>query len=182
MTPRRIVLVGFMGAGKTAVGRELAVALDWVFRDVDAAVEARAAMPIHQIFQEFGEEAFRQLEARVAEELLGTPDAVVATGGGWPCAPNRLEVLGHHSLTIWLRLSAREAVRRVQADAAMERPLLQVQNPLERARELLEAREPFYRKADWWVDAERESPRDIATRIVRHLKESPDTPLREADE
>ncbi|TVP77403.1 MAG: shikimate kinase [Gemmatimonadales bacterium] len=180
MTPRRIVLVGFMGAGKTAVGRELAVALEWAFRDVDTAVEARAAMPIHQIFREFGEGPFRELEARVASELLATPDAVIATGGGWACAPDRLEGLSPHSLSVWLRVSAREAVRRIRADEAVERPMMEEGDPLTRARELLALREPYYRKARWWVNAEEASPADIAARIARHLKESPDTPLREA--
>lgn len=182
MKPVRIVLVGFMGAGKTAVGRELAVGLEWAFRDVDAAVEARAAMPIHELFEAFGEGPFRQLEARVADELLGTPHAVIATGGGWPCSPGRMESLGPGSLSIWLSVPAREAVRRAKADTAMVRPLLEGDDPLATARELLARRLPFYRKADWWVDGAHGSPEEIAGRIIRHLKDSPDTPLRETAE
>jgi shikimate kinase len=175
---RRILLVGFMGSGKSTVGRVVAQDLGWEFRDFDEVIERRVGTGIPQIFQEFGEPAFRALEARVAVELLALERVVLASGGGWPCVPGRLEGLDPSTLSIWLRVSPAAAVRRVRHQG-LRRPLLTGPDSQARARRLLEEREPFYRLARWSVDTGSGSAAEVSERIVRRLAEDPAEPLRE---
>ena len=157
----RILLVGFMGSGKSAVGRRLAALMDWRFLDMDAEVEAEADRPVPEIFRDEGEARFRELEAEVARGLLRRDRVVIASGGGWPCAPGRMEKLPEGTLAVWLRVSPEEAVRRVRSGVT-PRPLLEVDEPLRRARELLDARKPFYGKAHWKVQTEGRSSDAVA--------------------
>jgi shikimate kinase len=169
MTVRRILLVGFMGAGKSAVGRALATELGWRFRDFDEAISARVGLTIPRIFEEYGERAFRSLEARVGSELLGMESVVLASGGGWPCREGRLD-LSDETLSIWLRVTPEVAVERCGDD----RPLL---GTVEEARELLEARLPYYEKARWSVDSTTGSPEELAARIADEIRRNPERPL-----
>jgi shikimate kinase len=174
---RRVVLVGFMGSGKSTVGPLLAEKLGWTFRDLDAEIERREARGIPAIFREEGETGFRAIEHRVAGDLLHEDDLVLASGGGWPCRPGRLEALPPGTLTIWLRVSPEAVFGRTGADAAM-RPLLQVEDPPSRIRELLVEREPYYRGAQWWVDTDLHPPPEIARQVASRLREDPERPLR----
>ena len=92
MAPRceRVLLVGFMGSGKTRVGELLADRLSWAFQDFDRESESRLGLPIAEIFRQHGESFFRAEEKRVGEELLKGQQVVLASGGGWPIAPGRL--------------------------------------------------------------------------------------------
>lgn len=162
---RRVVLVGFMGAGKSRVGREVARLLDWSFVDVDQEIEWRSGRRIPDIFRESGEAAFRALESSVTSELLSRPDVVLATGGGWPAFPGRMEGLPTGSLSVWLRITPEDAVARIRSGRGRVRPLLQVEEPLDEARRLLELREPFYGKADLVLDSHRSNPRTLARAI-----------------
>lgn len=169
--PTRVLLVGFMGSGKSTTGRRLARLLDWAFTDMDEEVEREAGHSIPEIFEMHGEEAFRTLEAAAAARLLDREGAVIASGGGWPCAAGRLDDVPEGTLSVWLRVSAEEAVSRTRQRAEL-RPLLAVTDPLARARELLEAREPFYRSADWVVDTDDSTSESVAEEIARRLKEA----------
>jgi shikimate kinase len=162
------VLVGFMGAGKSAVGRRLADLLGWQFRDMDREVEEIAGLSVPEIFRTLGEDRFRELEAGAARRLLGRERHVIAAGGGWACREGRLESLDPETLSIWLRVSAETAVARLEA-SPVRRPLLEVERPLDRARGLLEAREVFYRKAAWAVDTESRSADQVAREIAARL-------------
>ena len=157
----RVLLVGFMGSGKSAVGRRLARVLEWRFVDMDAEVEAEAGRSVAEIFREEGEARFRELEVAAARRLLELDRVVIASGGGWPCAPGRLEEVPRGTLTIWLRVSPAEAVKRIRSGRT-PRPLLEVDDPLRRARELLGERERFYRKAHWKVQTDGRSPGAVA--------------------
>lgn len=161
--PCRVVLLGFMAAGKTSVGRALADLLGWRFLDVDNEIERRAGRTIPEIFRSDGEAAFRALEAEVAARLVERREVVVAMGGGW------LDVDGlpEETLTVWLRISPEEAVRRASAAEAAERPMLGGGDPLERARRLLAAREPAYRRAALRLEAEAASPEELARAIAQ---------------
>ena len=167
--PRRILLVGFMGSGKSAVGRRLARRLRWRFFDQDREVERQAGRSVPEIFREEGESGFRELENAVARRLLGEDRAVIATGGGWPCFPGRLEDLPAGTLSVWLRVSPEVAVARAKGSRTV-RPLLQVEDPLARARTLLEAREPFYRKARWEAGTDHRAPHAVARELVDRLR------------
>lgn len=170
---RRVVLLGFMAAGKTTVGRELAVLLGWRFLDVDQEIERRRGRSIPDIFREMGEAAFRAIEAEVASELVVDSEIVLAPGGGWVSGPMDLEALPPETLTVWLRISPEEILRRVSAagDPGETRPLLRSADPLERVRTLLNAREPIYRKAALWVETEARSPHEIADEIARAVRD-----------
>jgi shikimate kinase len=175
---RRVLLVGFMGSGKSAVGQALADSLGWDFRDFDRVAEERAGKPVSRIFAEDGEARFRELEDHVGRELLELERVVLATGGGWPCVPGRMEGLDRETLAVWLRVDPETAVARSRRSRA-GRPLLAVSDPLARARELLELRRPYYEKAHWSVDGEAGAPERVAARLADRLRTNPERPLRD---
>lgn len=170
MSVERVVLVGFMGAGKSVVGRALAGRLGWRFVDVDDLVEAQAGRSISEIFGADGEEAFRLLEAKAAADAMKGREVVLATGGGWAAQAGRLESLPAGTRSVWLRVGAEEALRRAERDG-FGRPLLEGDDPLERASRLLSHRVPFYEAADVRVDTEGRSVDDVTTRILEILQE-----------
>jgi shikimate kinase len=165
---RRVVLVGFMGSGKSAVGRRLARRLGWTFVDLDARVEAVEGRPVAAIFAGSGEAYFRAVEAREAEAVLAQDRVVLAAGGGWAAEPGRLAGLPDGTASVWLRVSAEEAVRRARTRSG-KRPLLAGPDPLGTARELLRRREPAYAQAGVEVDTEGKSVEDVAARIQELL-------------
>lgn len=169
---RRIVLVGFMGSGKSSVGPLLARALDWDFADVDACVEAEEGRSVARIFAESGEPRFREAEERVAAGLLARDGVVLAVGGGWGAAPGRLRSLPDGTTSVWLRVSVEEAVRRCTIEGGT-RPLLHVPDPLEAARELLRRRVPQYAEAHLRVDTEGRTVEDVAAEILTLLGNAP---------
>jgi shikimate kinase len=163
----RVLLIGFMGSGKTSVGRRVAKALGWRFIDFDDAIEAEAGASVAEIFATRGEPAFRALEARVAERLLGEHRVVLASGGGWAAAPGRVRGVPPGTATVWLRVSPEEAVQR--AGRSGRRPLLARPDALEEAERLVAERHPYYAEARWTVDTERSSVEDVAARVLAIL-------------
>lgn len=173
---QRILLVGFMGSGKTTLGRLLASEMGWRFVDLDEAVELHDGREISRIFQEDGEEGFRKIEHAVTLPFLGEDRVVLASGGGWPCQEGRLEGVGPGTLSVWLRVSSEEALDRIRRQGT-RRPLLEVPNPLTRIGELLAVREPYYRKASCWVDTELHPLRAIVRRVIDCLLTDSERPL-----
>ena len=163
--PNLIVLVGFMAAGKSTVGKLLAHRLGWRFVDADAEIVRTMGTSIAEIFRERGEAGFRELERRLTASLHSVAPAVLAPGGGWITSPGAREALPPGAFLIWLRVSAEEAVRRALATGE-ERPLLAGADPLAAARALLAAREPLYAAADLTVDVEGRAPADIVREII----------------
>jgi len=165
-----VVLVGFMAAGKTAVGRALARRTGWRLVDVDAEIVARAGAGVSEIFRTRGESWFRGEEERLTREALDLEGVVVVPGGGWAAAAGRLDGLPGHVLSVWLRVSPEAAVARAAEDGDT-RPLLRGPEPtLDRARRLLAAREPFYRKAALHLDTEGRVPLEVADEISETLR------------
>ena len=97
---KRVLLVGFMASGKTRVGRLLAHRLGWSFRDFDSEIVSREGLSISEIFRQHGEGSFREMEARIGSELLGEDHVVLASGGGWPTGPGRMEDLPEGTLSV----------------------------------------------------------------------------------
>jgi shikimate kinase len=159
--PARIVLVGFMGAGKSAVGKRLAKRLGYRFVDMDREIEARAGAKVAVIFRERGEAGFRALEEEAARALASQSEVVVATGGGAFVQPATRALLQQGALTVWLQCSLEAALLRIRPDGS--RPLAQNREIM---RALLAEREPSYRQADVAVDTSRRTPRGVADRIV----------------
>ncbi len=166
----RVLLVGFMGSGKSTVGRALADALDWTFVDFDEEIAKAEGLPVPEIFQAKGERYFREVEARVGKGLLHRSRVVLASGGGWAATPGRLDEVPPGTETFWLRVSAEEAVRRAATEPG-SRPLLAGPAPLERAAALLRERASLYRAAGTAVDTSHRSVDDVTTEILRVLSE-----------
>ena len=143
---RNIYLVGFMGTGKTFVGRILAEKLKRPFVEMDAEIERLAGKPIGDIFREDGEDAFRAMETRLLEDLARQSGLVVSCGGGTVCNDYNLRVMKASGASFNLRSSPEKIYERTRNDTA--RPLLQVADPLAKIAELLAKREPYYTQAD----------------------------------
>lgn len=165
---RTIALVGFMAAGKSTVGAELARLLGWRFLDADREIERASGLSVADWFRERGESAFRAAESELTAALLDTDHAVVALGGGWAAQSGAFGRLPAGVRTVWLRVSAAEAVRRAAADP-VERPLL-AGTDAEAARRLLRSRESAYDNADLRVDVDGRSPSDVAREILHLLR------------
>jgi len=159
--PSRVVLVGFMGSGKSSVGRHLARRLGYRFEDMDRRIEERAGRTIAEIFRDDGEEAFREREREEALALSRLRERVVAAGGGAFARPETRALLQEGALTVWLRCGLERILSRVPADGS--RPLAGNRDIM---RALLAEREPSYRMADVAVDASAGTPREVADRIV----------------
>lgn len=166
--PDRILLIGFMGAGKTSVGRRVARALGWRFIDFDDAIVAEEGRPVADIFRDSGEAYFRGVEARVGRALLGQRNVVLASGGGWAVQPGRLDEVPPGTETFWLRVSPEAALERASRTPG-KRPLLAVDRPEDRVARLLAEREPAYARAACVVDTSDRTVEDVSTEILRIL-------------
>ncbi len=141
----KLFLVGFMGTGKTTLGRMLAARLGWEFLDLDVAIEAEAGDTIGRIFAEKGEPWFRALETRILARLAGAPGrAVIACGGGTFCAPGTQSLMRLCGVSVWLDQPFEQIWERRDA-LSQGRPLLRGESEL---RALYDARLGFYRSAD----------------------------------
>lgn len=163
---RLVFLVGFMGCGKTTVGRLLAGRLGWCFADLDEEVERRLGRTINQIFAEAGEAYFRQVERQVLEQFLRQAEQtplVVALGGGTFAQPTNVELLrAQGGVTFWLSCPLEELLRRCRR--MNNRPLFR--DPAS-FRQLYEQRLPYYQQADFHVDAARSDPALVVEEILR---------------
>ena len=165
-----IVLVGFMAAGKTTVGRILADRLGWTFVDFDERIRARVGRSPGDIIRQDGEAAFRSREAQLTADLAGRKRLVLAPGGGWGADPRRADALGPGAVRVWLRITAEEAVRRADAEG-VDRPLLgEGPDRVARARDLLVERASGYAAAEIVLDVDGRSPEVVTEEIFRRLE------------
>ncbi len=166
-----IALVGFMGAGKTAVGQLLAKKLDRKFIKLDLVIEQKAGKSIPDIFQQDGEIAFRELEIGVTKEVCRKKNAVIACGGGLVLNKINIDRLRESSRIVYLTASPRVILKRVSAEEG-QRPLLEVDSPTLTIQELLRFRKPFYeRAADITIDTSKLDINSVAEQIIEKLKE-----------
>ncbi len=160
---RHVILAGLSGAGKSTVGTLVASELGGAFQDLDQVIEQEQGLTVSEIFEQFGEGRFRELEhAAMLEVLAGAPQ-VIAAGGGWAAVPGRIESVRDRAFTVYLEAAPEIAARRL--GDAEGRPMLEGGNLGERLRELLTAREPFYRLAEGRVSASRYA-QTVAREIV----------------
>jgi shikimate kinase len=165
---RNLSLIGFMGTGKSSVGRIVADTLGFAFLDTDAVIEARAGISIREIFEKQGEPAFRDAENQLVQELSHRTQTVISTGGGLPANDENLASLRSHSLVVCLWASAEKIYQRVKTQT--HRPLLNQPDALDQIRQLLAVRAPFYRRADVLVNTEFRSAREVATQVLHQFQ------------
>lgn len=165
--PKNIFLVGFMGAGKTTVGRILARKLGWRYCDADKVIETVAGKTVSEIFSSRGEIHFRDLESDTLSSLAGKTKQVIATGGGAVMREENREAMKKGGAVIYLKAPMSVIWERVRHSKT--RPLLNVDNPFDAAEELLRKRAPFYETADITIDTENLAPEEAAAEIMKRL-------------
>jgi len=167
-TPKNLFLVGPMGAGKSAVGRQLAKLLHLHFIDSDDEIEERTGVDIPFIFEKEGEEGFRKREAKIIDELTKRQGIVLATGGGAVADPDSRSRLGGRGYVVYLRTSVTQQLERTQR--GRERPLLSNGDREEVLTELMETRDPLYQEiADLVVDTDGRRVQTVAREIHESL-------------
>ena len=170
-TPLNVVLIGFMGCGKTTLGSRLAEKLGFSFVDMDECIVKKAGRSIPDIFAADGEAGFRRLESEVLEELLTREHLVVATGGGVVTVPENHPKLKALGFVVWLNLPEQAIWNRVSRNRS--RPLLRTPDPRQTVHDLLEKRLPLYAAAaDLEADTKDLTPDEAAYGIaesVRHF-------------
>ena len=164
MAVEHIYLVGFMGAGKTTVGRELSIQLHRPFVDVDAEIEKSEKLSIAEIFRQFGEPRFRQLEREHLKRLSAASGSIIALGGGAYVDPENRKIADETGIVVWLNTSLESIRDRVRPDGT--RPLLVDPDLVER---LYVSRLPFYRLARIHVLTDNRLPHAIAQEIIREV-------------
>ncbi len=168
---RPLILVGMMGAGKSTVGRRLAMRLGRRFVDADKVLEERCGVTISTIFELEGEVGFRRRETAILDELARMPSIVLATGGGAVLDERNRLLLREHGFVVYLRASPAELWQRVRRDRT--RPLLRAPRPRERLVELLSMREPLYEiTAHLTVNTARQPIDELVTDIIGRLPDS----------
>lgn len=162
----RIFLVGFMGSGKTTMGKRLARYLDYKFVDLDKFLEEKAGMTINDFFKIHGETAFREFEKNILREGNFDDHTVIATGGGAPCFFDNIDWMNGNGMTVYLKMPPAGLVNRLKN--ATDRPLISGLNEpelLEFITNKLKEREPFYEKARLVVNGMNLTPEKLAKAI-----------------
>lgn len=160
-----LYLVGFMGTGKSTVGRLVARQLGFEFIDSDQEIERRQGRPVSQIFAEQGEAAFRAMEREFIEAGHPAQRCVVSCGGGLVVPPGMLELLRRRGVIVCLHAPLETILQRTRHST--HRPLLAVENPEQRIRDLYAQREPVYRRAGTMVLTDKRPLREIAAHVLR---------------
>ncbi len=158
-----------MGTGKTVVGKIISKKLGYKLIDIDSIIEKEQNMTITDIFKRFGEPKFREIESDVIKRISDVDNAVISTGGGAILKEENLNNLKKRGIIFCLSAMPETILKRTINNNT--RPLLQVENPLEKIKELLNIRQPFYEKADFIIDTENRSPFEVADEIIKKFKE-----------
>jgi shikimate kinase len=167
-----VALIGFMGTGKTVVGKVLAAKLGREFIELDAMIEKKAGKTIPEIFQQDGEIGFRELEIEVTKEVASKKNAVIACGGGLVLNKINVDRMREECVIIYLTASPRVILERTSGDQD-ERPLLSVSDRAWQIKELLRFRQPFYeRAADVKIDTSKLSTDSVAKLIMEKLRDN----------
>ena len=162
----RVVIVGFMGAGKSTVGPLIASALGWDFTDLDTEVAREEGLQVDEIIRRRGVAHFRALESDAGRRALERTSLVLAVGGGWAAGPGHMDMLDRHTLSVWLRVTPETALSRI-AGSATSRPLLNVADPLAEAGTLLRERTAHYEDSSIIIDTEGRTPDEVAREILQ---------------
>ena len=169
----RIILIGYMGAGKTTIGKALSKELGITFYDLDWYIESRMRKTVSEIFAERGEEGFRKIEYNMLHEVAEFEDVIISCGGGTPCFFDNMDYLNQQGLTVYLKAEPEVLYKHLQM-AKVERPLLKGKSKEELLtfiKEQLDKREPFYTKARYTLDVSLMDNYDKIKISVEKIKE-----------
>ena len=169
MFPEKIFFVGYMGSGKTTLGKKIAKKLNINFYDSDDIIEQQYGKKISKIFKEDGERKFRELESACFHELVQLPSGIISTGGGLPCVESRMEIMNQQGLTVYLRCTPKFLLSRLM-QGSTERPLISGMNAdmiLNKINTDLVIRTPFYSKAHCIIDADAMQLEEALEAIVK---------------
>ena len=167
-----LIITGFSGTGKSLVAMEVALRLNWDFLDTDDEIVKQTGKPITEIFSQDGEDSFRELEREMIRKACQQRQTVIAIGGGAIVDPQNYELLAKTGLIVCLEAKPETIYERLFREAARGpetevRPLLAVDNPLERIRQLKASRQPHYAKADWTIHTDGLSVSEVAEEVIR---------------
>lgn len=165
---KNVVLVGFMGTGKTVVAKKLAEKLGREFLELDAVIEKKEGMSIKDIFEKKGEPYFREIEKKVVKESSQKQGLVISAGGGAIIDEENFNTLKPNSIIICLQASPDTIMQRTKGNVC--RPLLNVPDPKKRIQELLEKRAPYYKKADHCVSTDNLTIDQVVAKIMQLIQ------------
>lgn len=157
-----------MGTGKTAVGRELSAMLGMQLIDIDAEIERSQKMTINDIFKDYGESRFREIESETIKRFSEEKNLIISTGGGAVLKKENMDNLRINGTIFCLSASPNAILERIKTSE--DRPLLKVADPLAKIRELLDYRRPFYQEAGTMIETEGKTPMQIAEEIAEIMK------------
>lgn len=164
----KIFLIGYMGCGKSTVGKILSQLLNFGFIDFDRYIENATGKTISHIFENEGEEKFRELEKKYLEEICSLNNVVISLGGGTPCFFNNIDRINKHGISVYLEMSVDSLVKRL-SKAKRKRPLIQGMNSVDLKYFIeanLEKRKPVYTQAHHIIDSENKTPEELAELIL----------------
>lgn len=170
---KRIILIGYMGAGKTTVGKALSKALGIPFYDLDWYIESRRRKTVAQLFAELGEEGFRKIEYNMLHEVAEFEDVIISCGGGTPCFFDNMDYLNQQGQVVWLKATPEVLYKHLLMGKG-DRPLLRGKSPeelIDYITEHLREREPFYAKARYTIDVSLMDDYEKINLTVDRLKE-----------
>ncbi len=162
-----LIMIGFMGVGKTMIGRKLANRLGYHFLDMDEQIEKEQKCSISEIFENQGEDYFRRLEVKLLLKLSSIQNTVIATGGGAVATEGNFDLMKKYGTVIYLKISVEDIMERLKN--SHHRPLLQTENPQKKIHALFEKRIPLYEQADHIIETKNLPPQRITSLIIRNL-------------
>ncbi|MBC8260078.1 MAG: shikimate kinase [SAR324 cluster bacterium] len=162
-----IILIGFMGSGKTTIGRKLAHLLEYTFIDTDSEIEDDQSCSVTEIFKYGGEECFREMETRLLKKISNTQNSIIATGGGIVLRKENRKLLQKIGKRVYLRVPVEELLQRLKN--VQNRPLLKQQKPELVFQKMQKERNLLYEDAECIIDTGQRSPHQIATEIIQEL-------------
>ncbi len=167
--PENIILVGFMGTGKSTIGRKLSLTLGYPLVDTDQLIVEKSQKSIPHIFEDEGEEAFRQMETQTLKDLAGSSNHIISTGGGIIGQSENRKLLKNLGYVVWLIASPAEILNRTERDSS--RPLLNNDDPLGTINDLLKARTPHYEEtAHLSIETDQLSFDEITTGVIESAR------------
>lgn len=165
---KNIVLVGFMGTGKNVVGKMLAQRLGMEYVETDELIEKDQGKKINDIFKQDGEAYFREVEKKIIKNICGKSNQVIAAGGGAVIFEENIENFKKNGIMVCL--TARPEIIYQRTKKTCLRPLLNVEDPLKKVKDLLKEREPYYAKADFFVDTSDLAVEKVVDKVIEFLK------------